>query len=296
MWTRWSLMNFSEQATFNSTMAGKLWYVLVYIFRFVAAMSIGGAVYSDEQSQFQCSTVIVGCQNVCFDQFSKISQLRFWAFQLLALNFPVVLFHLFVLHEKSNFQENSATNGSYRSSGGPPSVFKDDCQSRKFQDNFSSVKLHRSIKESSSLFKEDNPPRTSSSRKYSTCTEDNRRKTIYTEYGPREIVITKRLELAYFIATIFRFLIELLFLYFSYQLFTFKKTKGFNFLDVIWSEVPRFYQCTGLDVALACKQHMLNDGNGFVPCWVSRPWEKTLFLRYMSIMSMVGIYIMCLSC
>lgn len=39
-------------------------------------------VYGDEQAAFKCSTDVVGCQNICYNEFAKISHMRFWAFQV----------------------------------------------------------------------------------------------------------------------------------------------------------------------------------------------------------------------
>lgn len=39
--------------------------------------SVGDTVYSDEQSAFACNTLQPGCPNVCFNQFSPISQIRY---------------------------------------------------------------------------------------------------------------------------------------------------------------------------------------------------------------------------
>ena len=51
--------------------------------------------------------------------------------------------------------------------------------------------------------------------------------------------------------------------------------------------VPQRYLCTfGADVAnYACSQ------DKEVPCWVSRPWEKTIFLLYMLSMGLVAIIV-----
>ena len=51
--------------------------------------------------------------------------------------------------------------------------------------------------------------------------------------------------------------------------------------------VPQRYLCTfGADVQnYACSQ------DKEVPCWVSRPWEKTIFLLYMLSMGLVAIIV-----
>ncbi len=45
--------------------------------------------------------------------------------------------------------------------------------------------------------------------------------------------------------------------------------------------VPEKYECTHgeFEMNSACSQNTL------IPCWVSRPWEKTIFMLYMTIVS-----------
>ena len=45
--------------------------------------------------------------------------------------------------------------------------------------------------------------------------------------------------------------------------------------------VPEKYECTHGETELnsACSQ------NPLIPCWVSRPWEKTIFMLYMTTVS-----------
>ena len=39
-------------------------------------------VYEDEESTFECSTKFKGCDSMCYNEYSKISHLRFWSFQV----------------------------------------------------------------------------------------------------------------------------------------------------------------------------------------------------------------------
>ncbi|XP_076804989.1 gap junction beta-6 protein-like [Clavelina lepadiformis] len=256
------LAKFSQQASLYTGLAGKIWYILVYIFRVIIVVSIGDAVYRDEQSEFKCSTHIVGCENVCYDQFSKLPHLRFWAFQLLALNTPVIFFHFYALYERGE-HENRRRNGSPRSF------------SRKYQPVGRASDKSRKIS---------GPPKP-------------RRKIVATEYGSMEIYKTANTEQVYFITTIFRVLIELLFLCFAYQLFSFPTDPAaqqvpFDLSYIFWPTVPQFYACYGEYVSRACGQHLaLQGAGGYVPCWVSRPWEKTIFLRYMNWLSIICFFL-----
>ncbi|CAK8672104.1 unnamed protein product [Clavelina lepadiformis] len=96
-----------EKANQYSTLVGKIWITFLIVCRMVIVASVGDRVYSDEQSEFKCNTLQPGCTNVCFNQFSPISHLRFWSFQILVVATPSVLFAIFSGHKTS--EKKSAT-------------------------------------------------------------------------------------------------------------------------------------------------------------------------------------------
>ena len=68
-----------------------------------------------------------------------------------------------------------------------------------------------------------------------------------------------------------------------------KYSKQFNIVfSAMW--VPEKYECTHGDTEdnSACSQ------NPLIPCWVSRPWEKTIFMLYMTAVTIISI-ILCLA-
>uniref|UniRef100_H2XK19 Connexin N-terminal domain-containing protein n=1 Tax=Ciona intestinalis TaxID=7719 RepID=H2XK19_CIOIN len=89
------LQKISEQVTRYETVVGPVWHVLVFLYRLIVVITVGGAVYGDEQSAFKCSQKIPGCENACYNSFAQISHLRFWAFQILAITTPTVFFNLY---------------------------------------------------------------------------------------------------------------------------------------------------------------------------------------------------------
>uniref|UniRef100_H2Y5A5 Gap junction protein n=1 Tax=Ciona savignyi TaxID=51511 RepID=H2Y5A5_CIOSA len=82
-----------------STFPGKLWIIMMFIFRIVVVARIGDMVYHDEQSHFVCNTLSPGCSNVCFNAFSPISQLRFWSLMVLVVSTPGILFCIYASHK-----------------------------------------------------------------------------------------------------------------------------------------------------------------------------------------------------
>jgi len=140
--------------------------------------------------------------------------------------------------------------------------------------------------------------------KYKKCLGKITKKQRYDEEKNKLIPVefTRGIHLAYFLAVIGRIIVELVFLILAYDLFRFGKCQNEpddgrivsdgrvvgNFFDFFWLQVPQLYRCSGKRVSWACGQHLL-PGNeaAYVPCWVSRPWEKTIFLRYMNSFSLL---------
>ena len=79
------------------TVWGKLWYHHMIFMRLFTIHVIGSELYEDEQAEFRCDTVQPGCHNVCYNAFSPMSQIRFWAVQCLICVVPVFVFHSYAL-------------------------------------------------------------------------------------------------------------------------------------------------------------------------------------------------------
>jgi len=270
------LVAFAEQLFLHSALVGKIWYCVVYVFRFVGALTVAEMVYDDEQSAFKCSTRAVGCKTACYDQFAKMSHLRFWSFQLLALNIPVVLFHMYALHEKQKFEALAAHHEE-----------TDKHSPRK--------KRCRWIAEASKV---SNRRRRTSNNVH--LKRSLRRLRTSTEAGFRNTTLTWKTRKVHFVTSVMKVGIDAMFLCFAYMLFAINdsgvRPDGLDFVLLIWPQVPRFYRCSGTDLHFACKQHLLGGEQSFIPCWVSRPWEKTVCLRYMNAMTLISIALACVEC
>jgi len=82
----------------NATLSGKYWIIIMFIFRIIVVLSVGERVYGDEQSRFICNTMQPGCDNVCYNRFSPISHIRFWAIQILFACLPSITFIVWAMH------------------------------------------------------------------------------------------------------------------------------------------------------------------------------------------------------
>ena len=109
--------------------------------------------------------------------------------------------------------------------------------------------------------------------------------TITTGTANIEVTWTPRIRMLYIVHLIFKLALECVFLYLSYLLqHAQSKKSGFA---AMW--VPEKYECThgATQENSACSQ------NPLIPCWVSRPWEKTIFMLYMTGVTIISV-LLCL--
>ncbi|XP_061435435.1 gap junction alpha-3 protein-like [Lethenteron reissneri] len=95
----WSLLGkLLENAQEHSTVVGKVWLTVLFIFRILVLGTAAEEVWGDEQSDFKCNTKQPGCENVCYDQAFPISHVRFWVLQIIFVSTPTLIFLGHVLH------------------------------------------------------------------------------------------------------------------------------------------------------------------------------------------------------
>uniref|UniRef100_A0A8C5K441 Gap junction protein n=1 Tax=Jaculus jaculus TaxID=51337 RepID=A0A8C5K441_JACJA len=85
----------------QSPLVGRLWLVIMLIFRILVLATVGGAVFEDEQEEFVCNTLQPGCRQTCYDRAFPVSHYRFWLFHILLLSAPPVLFVIYSMHQAS---------------------------------------------------------------------------------------------------------------------------------------------------------------------------------------------------
>ncbi|KAM4619703.1 gap junction protein, alpha 2 [Polymixia lowei] len=107
----WNLLGkLLESAQEHSTVVGKVWLTVLFIFRILVLGSAAEKVWGDEQSGFTCDTKQPGCQNVCYDKTFPISHIRFWVMQIIFVSTPTLIYlghilHLVRMEEKAKQKE-----------------------------------------------------------------------------------------------------------------------------------------------------------------------------------------------
>ncbi|XP_029451325.1 gap junction beta-7 protein [Rhinatrema bivittatum] len=84
-----------------STGIGRIWLSVVFVFRLLVYVVAAEHVWKDEQKEFECNARQPGCENVCFDHFFPISQVRLWALQLIMVSTPSLLVVLHVAYREN---------------------------------------------------------------------------------------------------------------------------------------------------------------------------------------------------
>lgn len=95
-WSR--LEKLLDAAQEHSTVIGKVWLTVLFIFRILVLGAGAEDVWGDEQSDFTCNTQQPGCQNVCYDKAFPISHTRFWVLQIIFVSTPTLIYLGHVLH------------------------------------------------------------------------------------------------------------------------------------------------------------------------------------------------------
>uniref|UniRef100_A0A9W3EXG4 Gap junction delta-3 protein n=1 Tax=Camelus bactrianus TaxID=9837 RepID=A0A9W3EXG4_CAMBA len=95
----------------QSPLVGRLWLVVMLIFRILVLATVGGAVFEDEQEEFVCNTLQPGCRQTCYDRAFPVSHYRFWLFHILLLSAPPVLFVIYSMHRATSPRRGGEVRG-----------------------------------------------------------------------------------------------------------------------------------------------------------------------------------------
>ncbi|XP_078539920.1 gap junction alpha-9 protein [Lissotriton helveticus] len=81
-----------EEVHIHSTIVGKIWLTILFIFRMLVLGVAAEDVWNDEQSDFICNTEQPGCRNVCYDHAFPISLIRYWVLQVIFVSSPSLVY------------------------------------------------------------------------------------------------------------------------------------------------------------------------------------------------------------
>ncbi|XP_069744214.1 gap junction alpha-10 protein [Narcine bancroftii] len=89
----WNLLgSILEEVHVHSTIVGKIWLTILFIFRMLVLGVAAEDVWDDEQAEFICNTEQPGCRNVCYDKAFPISLIRYWVLQVIFVSSPSLVY------------------------------------------------------------------------------------------------------------------------------------------------------------------------------------------------------------
>lgn len=89
----WNLLgSILEEVHIHSTIVGKIWLTILFIFRMLILGAAAEDVWDDEQSEFVCNTDQPGCKAVCYDRAFPISLIRYWVLQVIFVSAPSLVY------------------------------------------------------------------------------------------------------------------------------------------------------------------------------------------------------------
>lgn len=97
----------------HSTVIGKIWMSVLFIFRILVLGAGVENVWGDEQSDLVCNTLTPGCTNVCYDWKFPISHVRFWVLQIIFVSTPTLLYlghAIHIIHQENKLRELRKSN------------------------------------------------------------------------------------------------------------------------------------------------------------------------------------------
>ncbi|XP_061090257.1 gap junction alpha-8 protein-like isoform X2 [Conger conger] len=112
----WSFLgNILEEVNEHSTVIGRVWLTVLFIFRILILGTAAEFVWGDEQSDYVCNTQQPGCENVCYDEAFPISHIRLWVLQIIFVSTPSLVYvghavHHVHMEEKRKEREEAEMN------------------------------------------------------------------------------------------------------------------------------------------------------------------------------------------
>ncbi|XP_029351741.1 gap junction Cx32.2 protein-like isoform X1 [Echeneis naucrates] len=109
------LSSLLDKVQTHSTIIGKVWLSVLFIFRIMVLGAGAEKVWGDEQSNMICNTKQPGCKNVCYDRAFPISHIRFWVLQIIFVSMPTLIYlgHVVhIIHKENKMRQYIQTHSS----------------------------------------------------------------------------------------------------------------------------------------------------------------------------------------
>ncbi|XP_062293034.1 gap junction Cx32.2 protein-like [Scomber scombrus] len=112
----WSyLAKLLDKVQSHSTVVGKIWMSVLFLFRIFVLGAAADKVWGDEVSEFKCDSQEPGCQHACYNWMFPISYVHYWVLQITFVSTPT-LFYLghavHIIHKEKRMLEQLQSNNN----------------------------------------------------------------------------------------------------------------------------------------------------------------------------------------
>lgn len=101
----WSFLSaLLDKVQSHSTVVGKVWMCVLFLFRiFILAAGVD-TIWGDEQANMDCNIKSIGCRNACYDRSFPVSHTRYWVLQILFVSTPTLIYlgHVMLVIRREN--------------------------------------------------------------------------------------------------------------------------------------------------------------------------------------------------
>lgn len=107
----WSyLSSLLDKVQSHSTVVGKIWMSVLFLFRIFILSAAADKVWADEVSEFYCDSKEPGCENACYNWMFPISYIHFWVLQITFVSTPTLVYlghAVHIIHKEKRMMEES---------------------------------------------------------------------------------------------------------------------------------------------------------------------------------------------
>lgn len=286
------LTEFLEKVRQFSNGWGKVWWLLNMLFRGFVILSVGGACFGDEG--IDCDTSQPGCKTICFNRFMPMNPIRFWNMQLVFVFVPTVFFYAYA----SKFAERVKRKEVLAKE------IDEEQMNLTMDDGDVSVAASQALSMRQETLTHRKHQLQKLDRKLGHFKEKERYDVFSKGADAQKQYVSAKLKTMYILHCCLKLVFEIIFLWGNYVLqvqqsqtydFGFFIFGGTWFVPEKWicpttsPHEDNFYAKMFWAPNGACAQQTSG-----VTCWVSRPNEKTFFLKYMIAMDYICIAVTCL--
>ncbi|KAM7394923.1 hypothetical protein PAMA_006589 [Pampus argenteus] len=101
----------------HSTVVGKIWMSVLFLFRIFVLGAAADKVWDDEVSEFYCDSLEPGCEHACYNKRFPISYVHYWVLQITFVSTPTLFYlghavHIIHKEKRMKAQLQGNTDGN----------------------------------------------------------------------------------------------------------------------------------------------------------------------------------------